>query len=153
MSATFQFRIANYQAIMAKHNFMNYNRFTAFLEHLPQEHRQQFQSTIYEGQLFGQTCSSSILRYFRHCCQVHLHGRGYSEGTMVPTLMPPCARHRAYIEVHGRTTLSSFSTHMSHKEWSKVEGKEGREWSMHRDIQLEEPQLLHKVSNLSFFFE
>ncbi|CAM5142296.1 unnamed protein product [Natator depressus] len=47
------FRLANYQVVMASCNFTKDNRLTAFIEQLPQGHREQFQAIISEGQLWS----------------------------------------------------------------------------------------------------
>lgn len=39
-----QFRIANYQALMAKYNHTNYTKLNFFIEHLSAESREQFQA-------------------------------------------------------------------------------------------------------------
>lgn len=47
--------MANYQVVMASCNFTKDNRLTAFIEQLPQGHREQFQAIISEGQLVART--------------------------------------------------------------------------------------------------
>lgn len=39
-----------------------------------------------------------------------------------------------------------------HQEQSEAERKEGRQWNTHRGTHLEEPQLLHRMRDLIFFF-
>ncbi|EMP30920.1 hypothetical protein UY3_11907 [Chelonia mydas] len=50
-SPTLQFRITNYQALMADYNHTNCSKFITFIEHLPEEQCKQFQSVINKCQL------------------------------------------------------------------------------------------------------
>lgn len=45
-SAALQFRMANYQDLMAKYNYMKYARFNSFIDHLPEPQLDQFQAII-----------------------------------------------------------------------------------------------------------
>lgn len=58
---TLQFRIANYQALMAKYDHMNYAKCNAFIDHLPEAQREQFQAIIREGQLVARTALQTAL--------------------------------------------------------------------------------------------
>lgn len=48
---TLQFRIMNYHALMVKYDHMNFTKFDAFIDHLPEAQWEQFQAIIHEGQL------------------------------------------------------------------------------------------------------
>lgn len=60
-SATLQFWITNYEAIMAKYDYTNCNKFKSFLEHLPKEHREHMQAIIKEGPLLAKTSVQASL--------------------------------------------------------------------------------------------
>lgn len=60
-SATLQFRIAIYQALMEKYNHTNYTKLNSFIEHLPAEHRKQFQAITTESQLLARTSLHAFL--------------------------------------------------------------------------------------------
>lgn len=50
-----------YEAVIAKYNFTNYNRLTVFIEHLLHEHREQFQLIISEDRLVARTALQASL--------------------------------------------------------------------------------------------
>ncbi|EMP34057.1 Centlein [Chelonia mydas] len=46
MSISLQFRIANYQVVLAKEGYLNFSKFTDFVDKLPQQDRTHFQALI-----------------------------------------------------------------------------------------------------------
>ncbi|EMP33418.1 Receptor-type tyrosine-protein phosphatase mu [Chelonia mydas] len=48
-------RESNYQALMAKYDYMNYGKLNAFIDHLPDTQKEQSQTIIQEGQLVVRT--------------------------------------------------------------------------------------------------
>lgn len=54
-TATQQFWITNYKAIMAKYDYLSCVKFTAFIKHLLPQQRKQFQAVIAEEQLLART--------------------------------------------------------------------------------------------------
>lgn len=60
-SATLQFMIVNYKALLTKYNHTNYSKFTTFIEHLPAEHYKQFLAIITEDELLARTSSQASL--------------------------------------------------------------------------------------------
>lgn len=60
-SATLQFVITNYQALMAKFNHTNYTKLISFIEHLPTEHREWFQTIVAKNQLLARTSLQTSL--------------------------------------------------------------------------------------------
>lgn len=59
MSSSLQFRIANYQALIAKYNFLNYAKFEKFFDSLLQQDRARF--LIDEGKLIASTTPQSVI--------------------------------------------------------------------------------------------
>ncbi|EMP33894.1 hypothetical protein UY3_08978 [Chelonia mydas] len=60
-TATLQLRIANYQALMAKYDYINYSKLNDFIEWLLESHREQFKAIIQEDQLEAKTTLQSAL--------------------------------------------------------------------------------------------
>ncbi|EMP37067.1 Focal adhesion kinase 1, partial [Chelonia mydas] len=56
-----QFRTANHPGSDAKLDYLNYEKFNAFIDHSPQEHREQFSATIKEGQLLAKALLQASL--------------------------------------------------------------------------------------------
>lgn len=54
-SSSFQFRIINYQALMAKYNFLKHTKFAEFIDSLLQQDRAHFQALIDEDKLIAKT--------------------------------------------------------------------------------------------------
>lgn len=72
---TFQFRIANYQALSVKYSYVNYSKLDNFIYQLPESYHNQFKAISQEGQLVAKTTLQSSLDTAEHS-QVHLHGSG-----------------------------------------------------------------------------
>nr|XP_008173881.2 glypican-5-like [Chrysemys picta bellii] len=47
--ATLQFRVVNYEPVMARYDLINYGKLSAFLEHLSETQKEQFQAVVREG--------------------------------------------------------------------------------------------------------
>ncbi|EMP30729.1 hypothetical protein UY3_12151 [Chelonia mydas] len=61
LSATLQFQVANYSALLAKYNFDNYSKLREFLEVLPEEKCPQFTAIMNEGQLIACTALQALM--------------------------------------------------------------------------------------------
>ncbi|EMP40627.1 hypothetical protein UY3_02149 [Chelonia mydas] len=46
---------------MAKYTYLNYKKFNSFIEHLPEEHHDQFKAIVQEGQLLAKTSLQASL--------------------------------------------------------------------------------------------
>lgn len=55
ISATLHFRIPNHQALIAKYNYLNHNKFNSFIDHVPEEHHDHFKAIIQDGPLLSKT--------------------------------------------------------------------------------------------------
>lgn len=82
---TIQFQAANYQPVGVKYNFTKYNKYVAFIDHIPQEHR-IISGYCHGGSVISQDIFPSIIGCRTHCCQVHLYGGSYVQGVMAPIL-------------------------------------------------------------------
>lgn len=60
-SASLQFCISNYQALLAKYDFLNYGRLEDFIEKLRWQDRGRFQSILEEGKLVARTVLQSVV--------------------------------------------------------------------------------------------
>lgn len=60
-SASLQFRIGNYQALLAKYDYINYNRLSDFNEKLPESSWYTFKAIVQEGQLVAKIVLQSAL--------------------------------------------------------------------------------------------
>lgn len=54
-STSIQFRVSNYQALLAKYDLVNYSKFSKFKDKLPSEDRTQFQAFLAKGMLVTRT--------------------------------------------------------------------------------------------------
>lgn len=54
-SATLQFWVANYTALMAKYDHINYSKLAELIDFIPEDKRDQFKSIILKGQLLSRT--------------------------------------------------------------------------------------------------
>lgn len=61
MSSSLQFRLAKYQALFAKYDFLNYTKFEEFANSLPQHDCSCFQALIEEGKLIARTTLYSVV--------------------------------------------------------------------------------------------
>ncbi|KAH1185326.1 hypothetical protein KIL84_018075 [Mauremys mutica] len=60
-SATLQFHVANYQALLAKYNYQNYTKLSSFIEELLNSHKYQFKTIVNEEQLVAKMSLQSML--------------------------------------------------------------------------------------------
>ncbi|EMP24372.1 hypothetical protein UY3_18610, partial [Chelonia mydas] len=60
-SSTLQFRIATYSAVLAKYDHKNYNKFMDFIDHIPEDKKQQITAIVSEGQILSRTALQAAL--------------------------------------------------------------------------------------------
>ncbi|EMP28077.1 hypothetical protein UY3_14846 [Chelonia mydas] len=60
-SASLQFRIANYQALMAKYDYQSYSKLNSFIERFPDLLKEQFKAMVNKGLLMANTSLQSAL--------------------------------------------------------------------------------------------
>ncbi|EMP36332.1 hypothetical protein UY3_06495 [Chelonia mydas] len=60
-SDAFQFLIPIYAALMVKYDYINYSKLSDFIEHIPEDKREQFKEIIVEGHLLARTALQASL--------------------------------------------------------------------------------------------